>query len=203
MSLFYSNPLGGRVGFFLQFCASPMTPWLDWIVLIFMDFAANFLVHFPLPTLAHFLIVVYFFNMIWIFLWHINGFNVRQEIQKNSNNSAKSQNRKHTVLTHWSLAQAGLNDEKNGGRKSRWTVPFKGLCFERYIYIPVLFILYLNWRMHTIFWQNTSPVVKPLWARNIPFILIRLTGGRLQEEESYANGEGLIIHEIGVHWLPI
>ena len=49
----------------------------------------------------------------------------------------------------------------------------------RDIYIPVLFILYLNWRMHTIFWQNTSPAVKPLWARNVPFSLIRLTGGRL------------------------
>ena len=27
------------------------------------------------------------------------------------------------ILTHWSVAQAGSNDEKNGGQKSRWTVP--------------------------------------------------------------------------------
>ena len=32
---------------------------------------------------------------------------------------AKNEN----ILTHWSVAQAGSNDEKNGGRKSRWTVP--------------------------------------------------------------------------------
>ena len=24
---------------------------------------------------------------------------------------------------HWSVTQAGLYDEKNGGRQSRWTVP--------------------------------------------------------------------------------
>ena len=49
------------------------------LLLIFEDFATNFLRDFPPPTLAHFLNVVYFFNMIWIFLWHINVFNVRQE----------------------------------------------------------------------------------------------------------------------------
>ena len=27
------------------------------------------------------------------------------------------------ILTHWTMAQAGLNDEKTGGQKSRWTVP--------------------------------------------------------------------------------
>ena len=27
------------------------------------------------------------------------------------------------ILTHWSVAQAGSNDEKTGVRKSRWTVP--------------------------------------------------------------------------------
>ena len=26
-------------------------------------------------------------------------------------------------LAHWSVTQAGLNDEKTGGRKSRWSVP--------------------------------------------------------------------------------
>ena len=30
-----------------------------------------------------------------------------------------------TILTQWSVAQAGLNDEKNWGRKSRWTVPLR------------------------------------------------------------------------------
>ena len=29
------------------------------------------------------------------------------------------------ILTHWSVAQAGLNDEKTRGRKSRWIVPLK------------------------------------------------------------------------------
>ena len=29
------------------------------------------------------------------------------------------------VLTHWSMAQAGSNDGKNGGRKSRWSVHLK------------------------------------------------------------------------------
>ena len=78
MSLFYSNPLGGRVGFF-QFCASPLTPWLGWIVLKFRGFCRQLFAHFLQPALAHFLNVVYFFNMILIFLFHINRFNVRQE----------------------------------------------------------------------------------------------------------------------------
>ena len=76
MSLFYSNPLGGRVGFF-QFCASPLMPWLGWIVLKFRGFCRQLFAHFLQPALAHFLNVVYFFNIIWIFLWHINVFNVR------------------------------------------------------------------------------------------------------------------------------
>ena len=30
------------------------------------------------------------------------------------------------ILTRWSVAQAGLNNEKKtGGRKSRWTVPLR------------------------------------------------------------------------------
>ena len=31
------------------------------------------------------------------------------------------------ILTHWSVAQAGLNDEQNGGRASGWTVPLSRL----------------------------------------------------------------------------
>ena len=30
------------------------------------------------------------------------------------------------ILTHWSEAEAGSNDEKTRGPKSRWTVPSKG-----------------------------------------------------------------------------
>ena len=29
------------------------------------------------------------------------------------------------ILTHWSVTQTGSNEEKNGGRKSCWTVPLK------------------------------------------------------------------------------
>ena len=29
------------------------------------------------------------------------------------------------ILTHWSVAQAGRNEEKTRGRKSRWTVPLR------------------------------------------------------------------------------
>ena len=29
------------------------------------------------------------------------------------------------ILTRWSVAQAGLNDEKTGSRKSRWSVPLR------------------------------------------------------------------------------
>ena len=79
MSLFYSNPLGGRDGFFSQFRASPLTSWLSWIILSFWGFYCQLFARFPPPTLAHFLNIVYFFNMIWIFLWHINVFNVRQD----------------------------------------------------------------------------------------------------------------------------
>ena len=63
MSLFYSNPQGGRAGFFAIPCESVVAV-TRLNCLIFVDFAANFLARFPLPTLAHFLNVVYFFNMI-------------------------------------------------------------------------------------------------------------------------------------------
>ena len=36
-------------------------------------------------------------------------------------NETKNEN----ILTRWSVTQAGSNYEKNGGPKSRWTVPFK------------------------------------------------------------------------------
>ena len=38
------------------------------------------------------------------------------------------------VLTCWSVAQAGSNYEKNGGPKSRWTVPLISIQ----VYIPVM-----------------------------------------------------------------
>ena len=76
---------GLQVGFF-QLRASPLTPWLGWIVLKFCGFLPPTFAHFLQPALAHFLNVVYFFNTIWIFLWHINVFNVRQvNIRQNKN----------------------------------------------------------------------------------------------------------------------
>ena len=36
--------------------------------------------HFPPATLAHFFDVIFFFYMIWLFLWHVNVFNVRQKL---------------------------------------------------------------------------------------------------------------------------
>ena len=38
---------------------------------------------------------------------------------------SENQTKNETILIHWSVAQAGLNDEKTGGRKSRWTVPLE------------------------------------------------------------------------------
>ena len=35
---------------------------------------------------------------------------------------SENQTKIENILTHWSVAQAGSNDEKNGGRKSCWTV---------------------------------------------------------------------------------
>ena len=44
----------------------------------------------------------------------------------------ENETKNETLSTHWSVAQAGSNEEKNwgggGGRKSRWTVPLKG-CY--------------------------------------------------------------------------
>ena len=37
---------------------------------------------------------------------------------QNSNNSAKKRNQIETILTHWSVAQAGLHDEKRGSKIS-------------------------------------------------------------------------------------
>ena len=37
---------------------------------------------------------------------------------------SEDETKNENILTHWSVAQAGSNDEKKtGGRKSRWTVP--------------------------------------------------------------------------------
>ena len=76
MSLFYSNPPCGRASNFTIPCESVDA---SWIVLIMVDLPPTF-AHFPPPTLAHFLDVVFFFNMIWIFLRHINVFNVRHYV---------------------------------------------------------------------------------------------------------------------------
>ena len=64
---------------FFQFRASPLVPWLGWIILKFRGFCRQTFAHFLQLALAHFLNVVCFFNTILIFLWHINRFNVRQE----------------------------------------------------------------------------------------------------------------------------
>ena len=61
---------------------------------------------------------------------------LRRTAQKNTNISAKNETKTKTVLTHQSVAQAGSNDEKNWGRKSRWTVPLNPNAqnFENYIF---------------------------------------------------------------------
>ena len=78
MSLFYSNQLGGRVVFFTILCES-----VDTVTQLncfkFLWILPPTFAQFPMPTLAHFLNVVFSFNMIWIFLWHINVLNVRQK----------------------------------------------------------------------------------------------------------------------------
>ena len=72
------------------------------------------------------------------------------ELRKNTNISGETKN--ETILTHWSVAQAGSNDEKNWGRKSYWTVPLKwretqpqhhrGLtfCWHHYLYLGHRFL---------------------------------------------------------------
>ena len=49
-------------------------------------------------------------------------------------------NKNRIFLTHWSVAQAGLNEDKTGGRKSRWTVPLMKsdfvLFYIWYEYVP-------------------------------------------------------------------
>ena len=73
-----THRLGERV--FLRFRMSPLTLWLNWIVLMLVDFAGNFLQHFPLPTFGRFFRCRVFLRLIWLFLWHINVFNNRQEM---------------------------------------------------------------------------------------------------------------------------
>ena len=46
----------------------------------------------------------------------------RLTLCKNLNNSATSKS-KIFYVTHWSVGPGRSNDEKNGGQKSRWTVP--------------------------------------------------------------------------------
>ena len=54
----------------------------------------------------------------------------------------KNKTKNENVLTHWSVAQAGSNYEKTGGRKSRWTVllsipQYGEVIFERKTLLPV------------------------------------------------------------------
>ena len=41
----------------------------------------------------------------------------------------KNQIKNETILTHWSVGQAGSNDEKNWGSKISLDCPFKGKTF--------------------------------------------------------------------------
>ena len=49
--------------------------------------------------------------------------NINQQGNNNIGLEIDHHAKNENILTHWSVAQAGSNDEKNGGRKSRWTVP--------------------------------------------------------------------------------
>ena len=44
------------------------------------------------------------------------------------------------ILTHWLVAKAGLNDEKTGGRKPRWTVPLRTLKRAHYTVLADIII---------------------------------------------------------------
>ena len=66
MSLFYSNPPG--IITYYDLCKS-----IDAVTqpnCLFGGFCWQLFAHFPPPTLAHFLDVVFFFKIIWLFLWH-------------------------------------------------------------------------------------------------------------------------------------
>ena len=39
----------------------------------------------------------------------------------------ENETKNSNIFTNWSVAQAGSNDKKTGGRKSRWTVPLSNL----------------------------------------------------------------------------
>ena len=60
-----------------------------------------------------------FFTLRSMILHGVRFFNTKIPI------SLRKRNKKQTILTPWSVAQAGSNDEKTGGRKSRWTVPLR------------------------------------------------------------------------------
>ena len=63
MSLFYSNPLGGRARFFAIPCES-VDAVTQLNCLIFVDFCRQLFAHFLQPALANFFNFVYFFNRI-------------------------------------------------------------------------------------------------------------------------------------------
>ena len=139
MSLFYSNPLGGWAGFFAVPCKS-----VDAVTrlncLIFVDFCRQLFAHFPLPTLAHFLNVVYFFNMIWIFLWHINVFNVRQSFCKQDMKFLIEMSKKEACLHNW-LQQRSISG--NAQCTHTLFIINNKTYLSDYLKIPVLHI-YVN-----------------------------------------------------------
>ena len=70
--------------------------------------------------------------------------NINQQGNNNIGLEIDHHAKNENILTHWSVAQAGSNDEKNGGRKSRWTVPLNIISssvriYLQYIYAQLIF----------------------------------------------------------------
>ena len=63
----------------------------------------------------------------------------------------QNRNQNLKCLTHWSVAQAGANDEKIGSQKSRWTVP------SSLVKLRWKFPFWLTMTMHTDLWTKPCP----------------------------------------------
>ena len=101
----------------------------------------------------------------------------RESISKNSNISTKIK----TILTHYSVAQAGSNYEKTG-QKSRWTVPLH--MIQKSQITPRSMILHRTW-LRAVWY--CAELDSEQYDTAGSFVKIRISRRKLNPKQNYFN----------------